>query len=113
VLNRTLVNDLADALNVRDFTRARSFLADDMLFVGVFGPPIEGADAYIDAMDRLGARQTISKCLAEDDEVACFYELSLPTRPDLNLFGCGLFTIDNEQVKSIRVIFDPTPLGKA
>jgi hypothetical protein len=82
-------------------------LADELHFVSVFGPPIEGADAYLDAMSRLGARQTILKCLAEYDEVACFYELSLPARPDVGLFGCGWFTIGSDRIKSVRVVFDP------
>jgi SnoaL-like domain len=111
--NRSLVEGLANALNDHDLTCARSYLADDLHFVGVFGPPIEGADAYLDAMSRLGARQTILKCLAECDEVACFYELSLPARRDVKLFGCGWFTIGGDRIKSLRVVFDPTPLGKA
>ena len=111
--NRSLVNGLADALNDCDFTGARSYLADDLHFVGVFGPPIEGADAYIDAMRRPDAKQTVSKCLAEHDEVACFYELALPKRPDVSLFGCGLFRAENDRIKSVRVVFDPTPLSKA
>ena len=108
--NRSLVNGLANALNDHDLTRARSYLADDLHFVGVFGPPIEGADDYLDAMSRFGARQTILKCLAECDEVACFYDLSLQARPDVRLFGCGWFTIGG-RIKSVRVVFDPTPLG--
>ena len=111
--NRSLVNGLADALNHRDFISARSYLADDLHFISVFGPPIEGADAYIDAMRRLDAQQTVLKCLAEHDEVACFYELSLPTRPNVSLFGCGRFKIEGDRIKSVRVVFDPTPLGKA
>jgi SnoaL-like domain len=111
--NRNLVSSLAEALNDRDFTSARSCLADDLHFVGVFGSPIEGADAYIDAMKRLGGRQTVLKCLAVHDEVACFYELSLPTRPDVSLFGCGWFKIEHDRIKSVRVVFDPTPLSKA
>jgi hypothetical protein len=112
-LGRNLVNGLANALNDHDLTRARSYLANDLHFIGVFGPPIEGADAYLDAMSRLGARQTILKCVAERDEVACFYELSVPARPDVRLFGCGWFTIGSDRIKSVRVVFDPTPLGKA
>jgi hypothetical protein len=108
-----LVCGLAQALNDRDLTRARSYLVDDLHFVGVFGPPIEGAGSYLDAMGRLGAQQTVLKCLEKHDDVACLYELSLPARPSIRLFCCGWFTISNSRIKSIRVIFDPTPLGKA
>jgi hypothetical protein len=112
-INKVLVKNLADALNDRDFTRARSYLADDLHFVGVIGPPIEGADAYIDAMRRLDAKQHVLKCVAEYDDVACFYELSLPKRPHADLFGCGLFTVHNDKIQSLRIVLDPTPLGKA
>ena len=111
--NRGLIEGLAQALNDHDLVRARTYLADDLHFVGVFGPPLERADAYLDAMGRLGAKQTIQKCIAEGDDVACLYELSLPSRPDVKLFGCGWFTVADGRIKSIRVIFDPTPLGKA
>jgi hypothetical protein len=111
--NRSLVSGLADALNEHDLIRAKNYLADDLHFIGVFGPAIEGADAYLDAMGHLRAKQTILKSVVERDDVACFYELSLPSRPDIKLFGCGWFRISNERISSIRVVFDPTPLGKA
>jgi hypothetical protein len=107
-----LVSGLADALNENDLIRARSYLADDLHFIGVFGPAIEGADASLDAMERLRAKQTILKSVVERDDVACFYELSLPARPDIKLFGCAWFRISNNRISSVRVVFDPTPLGK-
>ncbi|HEX3982120.1 MAG TPA: nuclear transport factor 2 family protein [Acidisoma sp.] len=112
-LNKDLVLGLADALNDHDIVRARTFLADELVFVGVFGPPIEGADAFLAAMERLGARQTIQKCLADGDDVVCSYELSLPAKPDIVLFGCGWFELADAKIRSVRVVFDPTPLGKA
>jgi hypothetical protein len=109
---RSLVSGLADALNTHDLVRARSYLADDVRFIGTFGPPIDGADAYLDAMARLGAQQIIVKCLVERDEVACQYDLTLPGTPDTPIFCCGWFTISDGRIKSLRVVFDPTPLGK-
>jgi hypothetical protein len=111
--NKDLVIGLADALNEHDLIRARGYLADDLHFVGVFGPAIEGVDAYLDAMERLRAKQTILKCIAGLGDVACFYELSLPARPDLKLFCGAWFRISNHRISSIRVVFDPAPLGKA
>jgi ketosteroid isomerase-like protein len=111
--NKGLVSGLADALNEHDLIRARNYLADDLHFVGVFGPAIEGVDAYLDAMERLRARQTILKSIVEHDDVACFYELSLPARPDIKLFCCAWFKISNHRISSIRAVFDPAPLGKA
>jgi hypothetical protein len=110
---RSLVTGLADALNAHDLVRARRYLADDLHFVGIFGPPIDGADAYLDAMARLGAQQAIVKCLVEREEVACQYYLTLSARPDTQIFCCGWFTISDRRIKSLRVVFDPTPLSKA
>jgi hypothetical protein len=111
-LGRSLVRGLADALNAHDLVRAKSYLADDLHFVGVFGPPIDGADAYLDAMARLGAQQVILKCLVERDEVVCQYNLTLPARPNTPIFCCGWFTISEARIRSLRVVFDPTPLRK-
>jgi hypothetical protein len=112
-VNKSLVCGLANALNDHDLIGARSYLADDLHFIGVFGPTLEGADAYHGCHEALGAQQTILKCLAEHDDIACFYELSLPAKPDIRLFSCGWFTISNDWIRSVRVVFDPTPLGKA
>ena len=109
---RSLVTGLADALNAHDLVRARRYLADDLHFVGMFGPPIDGADAYLEAMARLGAQQVIVKCLVERDEVACQYNLTLPARPYTPIFCCGWFTISDGRIRSLRVVFDPTPLRK-
>ena len=111
-IGKHLVLELAEALNRHDRIAARECVAEDMRFIGVFGPPLEGADAYLDAMLRLGARQEVVKCIAEQDDVVCFYELGLPSRPDVQLWGAGWFSIKNGRIASIRVVFDPIPLSK-
>jgi hypothetical protein len=92
---------------------ARRYLADDLHFVGMFGPPIDGADAYLEAMARLGAQQVIVKCLVERDEVACQYYLSDRKISDTPIFCCEWFTISDRRIKSLRVVFDPTPVRQA
>ena len=106
-----IVTHLANALNARASDLARSVLADDMEFVGVFGPPLKGADAYLNAMDSLHANQRILKTFADETGVACFYELTLPSAPDNAIFGCGWFRIVDGRIRSIRVVFDPTSLS--
>jgi hypothetical protein len=107
-----LVISLADALNAHDLDRARSFLADDMEFVGVFGPLLKGAEAYLSAMGSLRANQRILKIFADETDVGCFYELTLPSAPNNAIFGCGWFKITDGRVHFIRVVFDPTSLSK-
>ena len=109
---RRLVTGLADALNAHDLVRARSYLADDLHFVGMFGPPIDGADAYLDAMARIGAQQVIVKCLVERDEVACQYYLS----PRMIRYANILPRMVHDQRPPNRIaarLSDATPLRKA
>lgn len=108
--NQHLVISLAEALNRHDEPAARKLLAENMYFTGVIGPSLEGADAYLSAMLRLGGQQKILKCFADEKDVSCFYELTIPAKPDLVLFGCGWFSIENERITRIRVVFDPTSL---
>jgi hypothetical protein len=108
--NMDIVRNLADALNSNDLARARSYVTPDVRFEGVFGPPLSGADAYLTAMGKLGARQVILKVFADEAEACCFYTLLLPSRPDLALFGSAWFKISEGNISAIRVVFDPTPL---
>lgn len=107
-----LVSGLANALNAHDLDRARTFLADEMEFVGVFGPPLKGADAYLNAMGSLRANQRIMRMFTDESEVCCFYELTLPSAPDNPVFGCGWFRVVDDRIHFIRVVFDPTSLSK-
>jgi hypothetical protein len=108
--NITIVKNLADALNSNDLARARSYVTPDLRFEGVFGPPLDSADAYLAAMGKLDAKQIILKVFADDIEACCFYTLLMPSRPELTLFGSAWFKISDGRISAIRVVFDPTPL---
>jgi hypothetical protein len=108
--NIDIVRKLADALNSNDLARARSYVTPDLRFEGVFGPPLDGADAYLAAMDKLAARQVILKVFADDTGACFFYTLLMPSRPALALFGSAWFKISEDRISTIRVVFDPTPL---
>lgn len=111
--DKSKVLELAAALNRHDADAARKLLAASLVFKGVFGPPLHGPDAYISAMTRLGGHQSIKEVIAEGGTVACSYELSIPNRPGLSLFGSGWFTIEEGLITSIRVVFDSAPLAAA
>jgi SnoaL-like domain len=108
--NIDIVRNLADALNSNDLARAKSYVTHDLRFEGVFGPPLDGADAYLTAMEKLGAKQIILKVFADETEACCFYQLLMPSRPDLAIFGSAWFKISEGGISAIRVVFDPTPL---
>jgi hypothetical protein len=108
--NIDIVRNLADALNSNDLARARSYVTPDLRFEGVFGPPLDGADAYLAAMGKLDAKQIILKVFADDTEACCFYTLLMPSRPELTLFGSAWFKISDGCISAIRVVFDSAPL---
>src|SRR5258706_7544093 len=69
-----------EAVVKRDFTTARRFLGDDLVFVGLF-ETYPSADAYLSALTMLmgiTARLDVRAVIAEGRDVAVFFELETP-----------------------------------
>jgi hypothetical protein len=61
----------------RDFTAARQYLADDLMFVGIF-ETYPSADDYIKALSglmQITIRLDVKKIIAEGEDAAIFFEL--------------------------------------
>lgn len=95
-----------DALNDEDLKAARNYVADDMKFVGVLGTR-NGADAYFKDMERMKLKYDIQKVFSDENDVCVFYDI---TMSGLKIFSCGWYKIENNKIKSFKVIFDPRPL---
>src|ERR1700730_15310374 len=66
-----------DAVIKRDLTRARTFLNDDLIFVGLF-ETYPNADKYMEALTGLlgiTVRLAVKTIIAEGDQAAIFFEL--------------------------------------
>ena len=103
---KEVVLSFVKALNDDDFETARNYLTDDMVFVGVLGSR-NGAEAYIQDMERMRLKYNIKKAFVDGDDVCLLYDLTIS---GLNLLGCGWYKVENGKINSLRVVFDPRPI---
>jgi hypothetical protein len=59
---KEIVMRFIDALNAEDFKTARMYASDDMKFTGMLGPR-EGADAYMNNMEKMKLKYKVQKYL--------------------------------------------------
>jgi hypothetical protein len=95
-----------DSLNKEDFDAARQLITDDMTFTGVLGTR-EGAEAYMQDMQKMKMKYDIKKVFADDDEVCLFYDITLGV---ITFFSAGWYKLKGDKIKSFRVVFDPRPV---
>lgn len=103
---KEVVLGLGKALNDESFEIARRYVKDDMNYVGPFGSR-EGAEAYLQEIERLRLKFDIQKIFADDKDVCALYDITVS---GITLFACGWFQIRDGKVSSLRVTFDPRPL---
>jgi SnoaL-like domain len=103
---KEIVLDLGKAINEGNFHLARKYVSDDMRYVGPFGTR-EGAEAYLEEIERLRLKFDIQKLFAQDNDVCALYDITVA---GIKIFACGWFQIKSGKVTSLRVVFDPRPL---
>jgi hypothetical protein len=101
------------AVGKKDYASARKLLADDLSFVG----PIDtfhDADAYIAALQRLGAlveRIEVLRVLGEGDEAAVFCELHMKAPAPPKSFVAEWYKTKGGKISSLRIVFDARPFA--
>jgi limonene-1,2-epoxide hydrolase len=105
-LVKEVVLSFMEALNKDDFSGARKLIADDLQFKGVMGSR-DGADVYIQDMQKMKFKYVIQNAFVDKRDVCLIY--------DINMGGpvirsCGLYHVKDGKIKTINVIFDPRPL---
>jgi hypothetical protein len=103
---KEVVLGLGKALNDENYEAARRYVSDSMKYVGPFGSR-DGAEEYLQEIERLHLKFDIQKIFAECKDVCVLYDI---TASGITLFACGWFQVEAGTVKSIRVTFDPRPL---
>jgi len=103
---KEVVLTFLDALNNEDWKTARHYLSDDMVFDGVLGHR-EGADIYVDDMSKMKFKYKILKAFAEGDDVCVLYDIDMS---GITIFTAGWYKVRDNQIKSLRVVFDPRPI---
>lgn len=103
---KEIVLSCVKAINEQDFKIARTYVSDDMQFIGVLGTR-NGAQAYFEDMEKMKLKYDIKKAFADGDDVCLLYDLSISGQ---TIFGCGWYHIEDEKITSLKVVFDPRPL---
>ncbi|MCZ4242749.1 nuclear transport factor 2 family protein [Pedobacter punctiformis] len=103
---KVVVLDFLNALNTENFDLAKEQLDENMTFKGVMGERT-GADNYINDMKKMKFKYNIQKLFADDHEVSVFFDINMGEK---TIFSSGWYTLENEKIKSIKVLFDPRPL---
>lgn len=101
-----IVLDFIDAMNQLDYEKAKTYVTDDLSFVGVLGTRT-GADAYFNDMQKMKFQYNVIKAFADNDDVCLLYDINMGGQ---NIFCCGWYQLKEGKIKSFRVVFDPRPL---
>jgi limonene-1,2-epoxide hydrolase len=104
--SKQVVLSFIGALNQFDYQKARSYVTDDLSFVGVLGTR-NGAEAYFNDMQKMKFQYNILQSFADGNDVCLFYEIEMGGQI---IFCCGWYQLQNDKIKSFRVVFDPRPL---
>ncbi|MDB5257651.1 MAG: nuclear transport factor 2 family protein [Chitinophagaceae bacterium] len=95
-----------EALNVKDYETAKRLVSKDLSFIGVLGSR-QGADAYFQDMQKMQFTYDIQKVFANEHEVCLWYEIDMGGQ---KILTCGLYHLENNKIKSLKVLFDPRPV---
>src|SRR5260221_10756324 len=106
---KEVVLSFINALNNEDFEEARTYVDNDMKFVGVLGSR-NGAEAYFADMKRMKLKYDIKKIFADDDDVCLFYDIDMSAK---KIFSCGWYQVEDGKINWLRVVFDPRPVLEA
>ena len=100
-----------DALEQKDFKSARSYISDNMSYVGPTGMgSFDKAEPYLKYLEHLDLpKSEIKKVFVDGDDVCELHELNFDTLP-APMFVCSWYHVDDVgKITSIRVVFDPRP----
>jgi ketosteroid isomerase-like protein len=101
------------AVQKKDLAAARSFLSDDLVFVGLF-ETYHGPAEYLKALEGLlgiTTRLEVKTVIAEGGEAAVFFELETMVPAAATTFVAEWMQIANGQIRRVRSAFDGRPFA--
>ena len=100
-----------DAVVGRDLVTAREYLADDLLFVGLF-ETYRGPDEYITALNGLlsvTVRLDVKKVIAQGNDAAIFFELQTKEPAKGTVLVAEWHQLRNGKITHVESAFDGRP----
>lgn len=95
----------------RDFAKARGYLKDDLVFVGLF-ETYRSADQYLAALKGLlgiTERLEVKKIVAEENDAAIFFELQTKAPAEATVLVAELHEFEDGKIAHVRSAFDGRP----
>lgn len=95
----------------RDFIAARQYLADDLLFVGLF-ETYRGPDEYLKSLTglmQITVRLDIKTIIAEQNEAAIFFELETKAPAKATTLVAEWHQVKNGKIYHVESAFDGRP----
>lgn len=111
---RELVGRYHNAWTSGDFTTARNCLADSLDFKGSMDS-FSNADTFIEALKgfmQMVRKVTLLQSYHDDKGAALLYDCDTAS-PAGTIRTAEFFSVSNEKIESIRLVFDATELRKA
>jgi ketosteroid isomerase-like protein len=110
---KDIATKFEEAVGKKDYRAARKLLADDLSFVGPLDT-FHDADAYVAALERLGAlveKIEVLRVLGEGDEAAVFCELHMKAPAPPRSFVAEWYKTKAGKITSLRIAFDARPFA--
>ena len=107
----SIVEKFYDAILKRDLVSARTFLADDLEFVGLF-ETYHSADDYMSALTGLlsiTVRLDIKKIIGEENDAAIFFELETKAPAEGTVLVAEWHRVKDGKIFWARSAFDARP----
>jgi ketosteroid isomerase-like protein len=109
--NGEILKNFYAAVVRRDIAAARGYLADDLVFVGLFETYLS-ADEYIAALTRLlqvTVRLDVKKIMAEGNDAAVFFELETRAPAEGTVLVAEWHQFNNGKITHVASAFDGRP----
>jgi ketosteroid isomerase-like protein len=109
----TILKQFYDAVQERDMAKARTYLADDMTFVGLF-ETYPNADAYIATFTQLMqivTRLNVKTIIAEGDNAAIFVEMVTTAPAPATTLVAEWHQTRNGKITRAQSAFDGRPFA--
>jgi len=100
-----------DAVAKRDLSTARSYLSDDLLFIGLF-ETYRSADEYMVALSGLlsvTVRLDVKKIIAQGNDAAIFFELQTRAPAEGTVLVAEWHQFKNGKIARVESAFDGRP----
>ena len=107
---REAVMSYIKAMDGRDYTAARNFLAESVRVKGPAGETFRSPDEFLKMMERQRGKYDIKKVFEDGDDVCVLYDF---VTPKVTTFFCSWYQVKGGKIHSIQTVFDPRAFAPA